>query len=251
VGWATVTDREQLAGPRFIVYNSTPLRCLTVTEETHQLYFSLFGEQPDDGDDHTVTLHDAEPNDVLQVFVVRQTTAGGNTYTLRSATGHYLSADRFGVVTCTKEAAGPTEEWQPVLREDGLAWQSIYGKYLSIEVDEFEKATATTTTTTRGKYSGPRVRADAENITFREVFCVKHQATATRDRKRTSAHAGVDVDDETYELQQLKRYQSGGGAHTSVSREDKHAIKRAKREGHLAQTLLDRREKLKADRYCK
>ncbi|KAI8055993.1 FRG1-like family-domain-containing protein [Syncephalis plumigaleata] len=248
-GWSTVTDRAQLGGPLFLLYNSTPLRCLTVTEEMHQLYFSLISEQSD-GD---VSLNEAEPNDVLQVFVIRQVTAGGNSYTLRSSTGHYLSADKFGVVTCNKEAAGPTEEWQPVIREDGVAWQSVYGKFLSIEIDEYEKQqqASTTTTTSRGKYSGPRIRADAENITFREVFCVKYQANNVHDRKRTAAHHEIDLDDETYELQQAKRYQSWSGGVTRVANEDKHKLKRAKREGHLAQALLDRREKLKADRYCK
>jgi protein FRG1 len=177
---------------------------LTVTEKTHQLYFSPINEQSDNGDGD-VPLSEAEPNDVLQVFVIRQITAGGNGYTLRSSTGHYLSADKFGVVTCNKEAAGPTEEWQPIVREDGIAWQSVYGKFLSIEIDEYEKQqqTSTTPTTGRGKYSGPRIRADAENITFREVFCVKYQANNVRDRKRTAVHQEVDIDDETYELQQM------------------------------------------------
>lgn len=33
--------------------------------------------------------------------------------------------------------------------------------------------------------------------------------------------------------------------------DDRREIKRAKAEGRLAETLLDRREKVKADRYCK
>ncbi|KAI9599290.1 hypothetical protein BDF19DRAFT_428255 [Syncephalis fuscata] len=276
-GWTTVVDRNDLNGPLFFLYNTAPLRCLAVTEETHKLYFSLIGEEPE-----SVLLKEAEPQDILQVFVARQITAGGGGYTLRSATGHYLSADKFGVVTCLKEAAGPTEEWQPVLREDGIAWQSIYGKFLSIEIDENQTTTqkeadntnkelvATTTTaalvaaaaattataaapTGRGKYSGPRVRADAENITFREVFCVKHQADTANDRKRTASNKETTgIDEEAYELQQLKRFQSGSGVQLAhATHEDKRVLKKAKRQGQLAQALLDRREKTKADRYCK
>ena len=48
-----------------------------------------------------------------------------------------------------------------------------------------------------------------------------------------------------------KRYQSWGGGQVHRSEHDQRELKRAKREGQLAQALLDRREKTKADRYCK
>lgn len=48
-----------------------------------------------------------------------------------------------------------------------------------------------------------------------------------------------------------KKYQSWGGGKLYESSEDRRELKKAKAEGRLAETLLDRREKMKADRYCK
>lgn len=36
-----------------------------------------------------------------------------------------------------------------------------------------------------------------------------------------------------------------------MSKEDKKALKQAKDEGRLAEVMLDRRSKVKSDRYCK
>lgn len=48
-----------------------------------------------------------------------------------------------------------------------------------------------------------------------------------------------------------KKFQSWGGGKIFETKEDKRELKRARTEGRLAETLLDRREKVKADRYCK
>lgn len=48
-----------------------------------------------------------------------------------------------------------------------------------------------------------------------------------------------------------KKYQSWGGGKLLSTKEDKRDLKKARTEGRLAEALLDRREKVKADRYCK
>lgn len=48
-----------------------------------------------------------------------------------------------------------------------------------------------------------------------------------------------------------RKYQSWGGGKILPSKEDRQKLRKAKEEGRLAETLLDRREKMKADRYCK
>lgn len=47
-----------------------------------------------------------------------------------------------------------------------------------------------------------------------------------------------------------KKFQSWEQGKSHQTLEDKRALKKAKAEGKLAETLLDRREKVKADRYC-
>ncbi|KAJ3615511.1 hypothetical protein Zmor_016366 [Zophobas morio] len=55
------------------------------------------------------------------------------------------------------------------------------------------------------------------------------------------------------ELNTSKKYQSyqGKGATPMVSKEGKKALKIAAKEGRLNEELLERRSKIKADRYCK
>lgn len=48
-----------------------------------------------------------------------------------------------------------------------------------------------------------------------------------------------------------KKFQSWNGGKVIRTKEDRRELKRAKTDGRLAEALLDRREKVKADRYCK
>jgi protein FRG1 len=48
-----------------------------------------------------------------------------------------------------------------------------------------------------------------------------------------------------------KKYQSWNGGKVQHTYADKRDLKRARTDGRLAEALLDRREKMKADRYCK
>nr|KAI8734062.1 protein FRG1-like isoform X2 [Biomphalaria glabrata] len=50
---------------------------------------------------------------------------------------------------------------------------------------------------------------------------------------------------------QKKKFQSFQDRRLRVSEADKKDLKKAKREGDLHEVMLDRREKMKADRYCK
>lgn len=47
------------------------------------------------------------------------------------------------------------------------------------------------------------------------------------------------------------RFQSWQDGKLRVSESDKRALKRAKEEGKLHEQLLDRREKMKSDKFCK
>ena len=53
------------------------------------------------------------------------------------------------------------------------------------------------------------------------------------------------------ELSYVKKFQSFQDRRLRISSEAVRDLKKAKKEGNIREKLLDRREKMKADRYCK
>ena len=110
-----------------------------------------------------------------------------NVIVFKSAHGKYLSADKFGLVTATAEAVGPQQEWTPVFRDEGLALQSKYEKFLKFE-DERNS-----------------VRADSEAAGFCEIFSVKCQA-AHRAESRRKAQQKAAAEKSTTEVETEAAY---------------------------------------------
>ncbi|KAI9485693.1 MAG: FRG1-like family-domain-containing protein [Benjaminiella poitrasii] len=217
--WVRADTIEDLVGPLFITHPSDTPVCLCVDEFDRFLAYPL----PDESS--------PEPVIMQQVFVGTRAIGSTNAFTLKSANGKYLSSDKFGVVSCDSEAIGGQEEWIPALTDAGIAFENVHGKYLMI--DEVAGG-------------GIRVRADADDVGFCETFRVYCQARFKYKPKSKKK----DGESEGPVLGNVKRYQSYGGT-KDYTREDKRELKKAKTEGRLAEALLDRREKLKADRYCK
>jgi len=48
-----------------------------------------------------------------------------------------------------------------------------------------------------------------------------------------------------------KRYQSWGNGRLVMPNQDLHDLRKAKKSGKMHEAMLDRREKLKSDSYCK
>ncbi|ORX89564.1 hypothetical protein K493DRAFT_302228 [Basidiobolus meristosporus CBS 931.73] len=217
-GWVFVDKLDELVGPIFILFNGEPVRCLRTNDREEIL--SQPQEQP---------IAEIEPDQVHQVFVGRRV-PGSDAFTFKSSAGKYLSCDKVGVLSIDSEAVGPQENWTPILRDDGISFQNVHGKYLSIEE------------------AGGKLRGDSEEIRFCEVFRVKCQASARKKVK--TKEKGVQNSTEA-EYHNIRRFQSWGLGRVVLSKEDKSELKKAKKEGNFSETLLDRRSKLKSDRYCK
>ncbi|KAI1315089.1 hypothetical protein EDD11_001331 [Mortierella claussenii] len=256
-GWVPIKSLTDLGGPIFLTFSSDPPSCLAIDEKSSRITMRPL-EAPsqsnpaDDEDDDDgpgpmpaakVSFNNAEPTAVHQVFVAALI-PDSDRLTLKTYDGRYLSSDKFGIVSADSEAIGIQEEWTAIIKADqeegGICLQSHYGKFLS--VDEVAAVES------RGAGSGFQIRADSEVIGFCELFQAKIQA---KYRKKIKKSNDVKIATKDYELEQNRKFQTWNHGRVIVSNENLGDLKKAKKEGRFSEALLDRREKLKSDRYCK
>ncbi|KAF9907941.1 hypothetical protein EC991_010381 [Linnemannia zychae] len=252
-GWVPVKALSDLGGPIFLTFASDPPSCLIVDDKSKVTMSTLQAptSQDSDDDDSSRKIHPsgpanfdtAEPTAVHQVLVVTMI-PDSDRLTLKASNGKYLSSDKFGIVTAHTEAIGMQEEWTAVIKADeeegGIAFQNHYGKFLS--VDEVAGGPGAGT-------GGIQIRADAETIGFCEVFRAKIQARFRKKAKKASGDVKIGTKD--YEFDQSRKFQTWNHGRVIVSNESVKELSKAKKEGRFSEALLDRREKLKSDRYCK
>ncbi|PPQ98146.1 hypothetical protein CVT26_003190 [Gymnopilus dilepis] len=235
--WVLPENVTELRGPTFIMHPSDPSPIsVNYNTTTNRLVLHPLDKDKSDED---VKLLDRVPTDVAQVWVTTRV-AGSPTINLRTGTGEgkFLSCDAHGIVSADRDARGPQEEWTPVVFPDGMvAFMNIYEKYLS--VDEVAGGQL-------------QLRGDSEEVGFAERFWVKIQYKYKKEaheeeKKRKHELTAPTAIDET---STNRIYQAWGAGRSIVSVEDKKELKRARKEGRLAEALLDRRAKLKSDRFC-
>ncbi len=152
LGWVDAECIQDLNGPLiFVGRGGDTLRICVCSEEGGSIFAVPLREALLSG-----SFSELEPNSVSQVLVAQSLIPGK--YSFKSAYGRYITSDVLGKVAAIKEAVGPHEEWLPVRRADGFAFESLHGKFLSIDKD-----------------SG-RLRGDADSIGFMETFLVRCQA---------------------------------------------------------------------------
>jgi len=177
--------------------------------------------------------------DVSQVWVITRV-SGSATINIRTGTGEgkFLSCDAHGIVSADRDARGPQEEWTPVLLPDGMtAFMNVYEKYLG--VDEVAGGTL-------------QLRGDSEEVGFAERFWVKIQNKYKKEahEEEKKRKEGMSAPPKVDEAGTNRQFQTWGAGRSVVSKEDKKELKKAAQEGRLSEAMLDRRAKLKSDRFC-
>lgn len=234
--WVLPENATEIRGPTFIIHPSDPSPISVNFDSTRNKI--ILSSLDKDSTLDTPPLLDRIPTEVAQVWVTTRV-AGSATINFRTGTGEgkFLSCDKHGIVSAFREARGPEEEWTPVLLPDGMvAFMNVYENYLS--VDEVAGGSL-------------QLRGDSEEVGFRERFWLKIQSKykkeAHEEKKKREAGSELTVVDET---STNHIHQAWGAGRSVVSKEDKRELKRARKEGRLAEALLDRRAKLKSDRFC-
>ncbi|KIJ16797.1 hypothetical protein PAXINDRAFT_162437 [Paxillus involutus ATCC 200175] len=234
--WVMPETPEEIRGPTFIMHPSDPSTISVNFDSTrNRIILHALDKEPAS---EVPSLLDRAPTEVAQVWVTTRV-AGSSTINLRTGTGEgkFLSCNKHGIVSADREARGPEEEWTPVVLPDGMvAFMNVYENYLS--ADEVAGGTL-------------QLRGDSEEVGFRERFWVKVQSKYKKEvheeQKKREAGSELTVIDEA---STSRLHQAWGAGRSVTSREDKKELKRAQKEGRLAEVLLDRRSKLKSDRFC-
>lgn len=123
-GWVDAESLEDIStGPLFITFISSPPIAVASDPlgRVHASFLKLSDE--DEG------TRNAEPDDVRQVWIATRLAESAK-ISLKTPTGRFLSCDKVGILSATKEAIGPQEEWQPLQRADGWAFQNVYEKFM-------------------------------------------------------------------------------------------------------------------------
>jgi len=167
-----------------------------------------------------------DPSEIFTVVKINDTKIA-----LKSGYGKYLTVEADGKVVGRSEAMGPREQFEPVFQEGKVAINGCNNCFVSCDEDGVIECVST--------------KAGAgEMVRFRSN--VKRERDPLEDVPREERGSVKDA-----EVNYVKKFQSFQDRRLRVSEQDRSQLKRAKKEGDFHETLLDRREKMKADRYCK
>lgn len=186
-------------------------------------------------DDGTFTLSAPHPkgegpafDEEFSAFIVNE-----SKIYIKSGFGKYLRPESDGVVTGRSEAAGEKEAFEPIWENGRMALLASNGCFVS--VDEEDDALV----------------ALRKAVGANEV-CVIRSNAYRGEVISSSAPIEEKIEDlDQVELNYVKKFQKFQDKKIKLCTEDTKELKKAKEQGKLHESLLDRRSKMKADRYCK
>ncbi|XP_076632790.1 FSHD region gene 1 [Colletes latitarsis] len=166
------------------------------------------------------------PEEILTAFPIGETKIA-----LKSGYGKYLGVDKKGVVVGRSDAVGMIEQWEPIFQDNKLAILNSNSCFVSL-TDEDDIVCQT-------KTAGP-----SEFCTIRSI--TQKAQDPNKDVPKEEQGSLQDV-----EVNYVRKFQKFQDKKLRINKADRTELEKAKREGNLHETLLDRRSKMKADRYCK
>lgn len=173
---------------------------------------------------------DAPPPECeLSAFIVN-----GNKIYLKSGFGKFLRPEDDGVITGRSEAAGTKEAFEPVFQDGKMALLSSNAKFCSVDPQD------------------DAFVALSKSAGANETLCVIRSNAYRGEVISKNAPVEERIDDlDVIEVNYVKKFQKFQDKKLRLCKDDISELKKAKESGKLHESLLDRRSKMKADRYCK
>uniref|UniRef100_T1JA96 Protein FRG1 homolog n=1 Tax=Strigamia maritima TaxID=126957 RepID=T1JA96_STRMM len=210
-GWWTVSKNEEVTGAISIELGP---QCY-IRALDNGLFTLGAPHQPGEG---------PLPEEVLTAVKINDTK-----FALKSGYDKYLKVDHEDMVVGRSDAIGPLEHWEVVFQEGKMAIQGSNNCFLSCNEDADIVCQS-------------KVAGDDEVL--------KVRCSTGRDDKKSDSNADEERGKDS-ELKYVKQFQSFQDKKIRLNQESKILVKKAKEDGNLHEVLLDRRAKMKSDRYCK
>nr|CAB3247105.1 protein FRG1 [Phallusia mammillata] len=152
---------------------------------------------------------------------------------LKTGFGKYLSVDRQNLIVGVSDAISIKEQWEPVFQEDKLALMAPNGCFVSCNSEGDLVATSRS--------------AGSEEII--QIRSISEKPPDKKDDDTPVEEKNV-LNMKECEVNYVKKFQSWQDQKLRLSEEDANRLDKAKTDGLLHEALLDRRSKMKSDRYC-
>jgi protein FRG1 len=220
--WVGAELATDLTGPVIFVLPTDTPSCLAC--DAIGKVFSIPVENIIEADPST-----AEPHDVRQVWIANKI-AGTELFSFKGHHGRYLGCDKFGILSATREAISPEEQFTciPVANNPGtFGIQTQREKFVIIDPE----ATAADKT----------VRGDGEDISYNSSLRLRMQARFKPKLK---------VAKETAAREKISRKELEELVGRRLEDEDVKILKRARRDGNFHEKLLDVKVKGKHDKFA-
>ncbi|CAG9839730.1 unnamed protein product [Diabrotica balteata] len=212
--WWSIKKKEEMVGPIAIQFGAH-----TYVRALDNGLFTL-GAPHRDG-------QGPSPEEILTAIPINE-----RKIAFKSGYNKYLRVEKNGVVTGRSDAIGAMEQWEPVFQDGKTALIGYNDCFLSVSPED-------DTIIADAKKAGPGQYITLRSQTVKEETSVSEVANEDQGNVKQ------------IEINYVKKFQKFQDKKMRICNEGSKDLKKAQKDGTLHESLLDRRSKMKADRYCK